>query len=174
MVFQLLDAEGKLRYKEQLRQLLEENDSAFVPPLSARCNTTQTDFQSAIPSNSGVDAYFGQMMKQAILAVLEKDELLGFVSFVENFTSDAIEQVSQPNIYISTVLVQSYARGKGVTKKAYDYLFNNLFPERSIYTRTWSTNTAHIKILSAFDFAEIKRIFNDRGEGIDTVYFARK
>jgi ribosomal protein S18 acetylase RimI-like enzyme len=56
----------------------------------------------------------------------------------------------------------------------YDHLFNEKYADRNIFTRTWSTNTAHISILKKYNFREIHRIENDRGEGIDTVYFSRK
>ena len=55
----------------------------------------------------------------------------------------------------------------------YAHLFDDIFPDRSIFTRTWSTNAAHIKILDKFNFEIIKCIENDRGDGIDTVYFAK-
>ena len=79
-----------------------------------------------------------------------------------------------PNIYLSTLMLKSEARGKHLTQKMYDYLFNNLYADRSIFTRTWSTNGAHLRILEKFDFKLIKTIPNDRGVGIDTVYFALK
>ena len=65
------------------------------------------------------------------------------------------------------------ARGKGLTQKMYDFLFNNLYANSNIFTRTWSTNFAHLKILTKFGFELIKTIPNDRGENIDTVYFAK-
>jgi RimJ/RimL family protein N-acetyltransferase len=56
----------------------------------------------------------------------------------------------------------------------YEHLFFTLFPTHHLFTRTWSTNAAHIAILGKFGFSQIARIENDRGEGIDTVYFAKK
>ena len=112
-------------------------------------------------------------MEQKILAMLENGKLLGFVSFRENFTSDVVKEETLPNIYISTLVVRSEARGMGLTKKAYAYLFESLYPERHVFTRTWSTNNAHIRILSGFGFSELKRIPNDRGAGIDTVYYCK-
>jgi len=79
-----------------------------------------------------------------------------------------------PNIYLSTLILSTESRGKGVTKKLYAHLFNELYPDKSIFTRTWSTNLAHIKILDYFSFEEIARLENDRGNGIDTVYFAKR
>ena len=55
-------------------------------------------------------------------------------------------------------------------------MYASLFEEYkdvNIFTRTWSTNMAHIKILSKFDFEKMSVIENDRGEGIDKVYFKK-
>ena len=171
MEFCLLDSCGKKKYRQELLEILEENDKAFVPPLSQRTNTTQTALQGNTVGS--IALYLNGVMEQKILAMLEGEKLLGFVSFRENFVSDVIEEESLPNIYISTVVVRAKARGRSLTKKAYAYLFQILYPERRIFTRTWSTNEAHIKILKAFGFTELKRIENDRGAGIDTVYFQK-
>ena len=79
-----------------------------------------------------------------------------------------------PNIYLSTLVLSAESRGKGITKKLYAHLFNELYPEKNIFTRTWSTNAPHIKILDYFGFDEMVRIKNDRGNGIDTVYFENR
>ena len=60
---------------------------------------------------------------------------------------------------------------KYVNQSGYSYLFEK-YSDRPIFTRTWSTNLAHIKILEKFGFSEHLRIKNHRGENIDTVYFA--
>ena len=43
----------------------------------------------------------------------------------------------------------------------YDHLFHTLYPQCSIYTRTWSTNAPHSRILSKFSFEELARLEND-------------
>ena len=77
-----------------------------------------------------------------------------------------------PNIYISTLLVTPCGRGQGLTRKMYEFLFNE-YKNANVFTRTWSTNEAHIKILLGFGFETIKVLENDRGNGIDTVYFKK-
>ena len=171
MQFCLLNGEQKCQYKQRLLQILADNDTAFVPPLSQRTGTTQTDFQSA---GGSICAYFDRMMEQNVLAVFLEGQVVGFVSYIENLTSDVIGEDTLPNLYISTLVLQPETRGMGITKKVYAYLFNELYPERNVFTRTWSTNTAHIKILNSFGFEEIKRIPNDRGAGVDTVYYGKK
>ena len=105
---------------------------------------------------------------------MEEDRVIGLVSFIEDERFEILTEADLPNIYICTVAVSPSARGKGITKKAYHYLFNTVYPQRNLFTRTWSTNVAHTKILSAMGFREFKRILNDRGVGIDTVYYENR
>jgi len=114
------------------------------------------------------------MLREQMLAAVEGERLLGFVTFVENLSCKYFGAESFPNLYICTLLLSPDARGRGITRQMYTYLFDTLYPKHNLFTRTWSTNAAHIKILSRFDFALIARIENDRGAGIDTVYFGKR
>lgn len=172
MEFVLFSDLQKKSYKDELYKMLEDGDRDFVPPLSQRSSTTQQSF--GVGNKNGISAYFNMMLKQNIIGMFENGELLGFLSFIENYKSDFIDDNYENNIYLSTLILSEKTRGKGVTYKLYDYIFNTLYPQKSIFTRTWSTNYAHIKILGKFDFQTIKTIKNDRGNGIDTVYFAKK
>ena len=149
-------------------------DNDFVPPLSARSSTTQKSLVGGKSTDEGLISYMTEMLSQVVLGAFDNGNLLGFVSFKENYISDVISGSDLPNIYLSTLMLKSEARGKNLTQKMYDYLFNTLYTDRSIFTRTWSTNIAHLKILEKFNFKLIKTIKNDRGNGIDTVYFALK
>ena len=162
----LLESE-KEAYKEAILEMMKIADKDFVPPLSSRTSTTQTSFGG----EGGIELYFGEMMKQRLLGAFEGENLFGLVSFRENFESDVVKE--SPNLYISTLFLHPDSRGRGLTKELYSYLFFELYPNRRVFTRTWSTNTAHIKILEFFGFELICRIKNDRGEGIDTVYYKR-
>ncbi len=86
--------------------------------------------------------------------------LLGFVSYKENYLPEHYGMAKMPNIYISTLISAPEARGRGLTKTLYRHLFYERFPDRSVYTRTWSQNAAHIKILNGFGFQEVCRIPN--------------
>ena len=63
-------------------------------------------------------------------------------------------------------------RRRGIARSFYDLLMS-LFPEQTllISTRTWSTNNSHISLLEKMGFTGPLRIENDRGPGIDTVYY---
>ena len=167
MIF--LDEQCKKDWQHQILTLCRNSDQEFIPPLSQRSSTTQGNLIGG--GENGIDAYCTEVLRQPILACIEGDMLLGFVSFKENYTPEHYPDTKLPNIYISTLILSPESRGKGLTKKLYTYLFTERFPNRSIYTRTWSTNAAHLKILRNFGFSEILCIPNHRGIGIDTVYY---
>lgn len=171
MVFELLSEEKKVQFRQQMLEMLRCSDKEFVPPLSARSSTTQADLSGGSASEDGVVPYFREMLKQQILGAFEGDTLLAFVSFREDYTNESVP-VRCPNIYLSTLVMRPEARGKHLTVQMYEHLFFRLYPERNVYTRTWSTNMAHITILGKFGIRELCRLPDDRGPGIDTVYFA--
>ena len=174
MRFELLTKSQKALYREEILGMMRFSDKDFIPPLSARSSTTQKDLSGIRSVENGIELYYSQMEQQQILCVFEGETLLGFVSYRENYTCDQITEDTFPNIYLSTLIVKPEARGKGLTRKMYEYLFWDQYRDRNIFTRTWSTNSAHIKILDGFGFTLIQRLENDRGNGIDTVYFRKK
>lgn len=174
MQFRVLTEQEKLTYKNDVIEMLKGSDKDFIPPLSARTSTTQSDLSATESSEQGLLSYYQEMNKQQILGAFDEQGFIGFVSYRENYLSSEIGEDYLPNIYLSTLVLKPEARGKRVTYQMYDYLFNQLYPNHSIFTRTWSTNVAHIRILSKFDFIEFIRKPNDRGKGIDTVYFCKR
>ena len=172
MVFCVLNEAEKRQYREELLEILSINDKNFVPPLSQRSSTTQSNLQGSA-EKADILPYFNKMMEQNILAMFFEGKLFGFVSYINNYVSDVIGAETHPNIYLSTLALRPETRGMGATKKAYTHLFFERCPACNVYTRTWSTNGPHIHILNGFGFGELKRIPNDRGEGVDTVYFCK-
>lgn len=166
----ILSDNQKESYYEKIQKMLIESDKEFVPPLSARFSTTQTFLSSAPENTDGILAYFNEMKKQKFVVACDKGELCGFVSYIENYESSTVNEL--PNIYISTVIVDRHSRGKALTSAMYKKLFEEY--GNAAFTRTWSTNNAHIKILSALGFEVFKILKDDRGEGIDTIYFKRR
>ena len=168
--FVLFDERLKKEYGDRIYKILYDSDKEFFPPLSERVSTTQSDLK-AQGKSGGIDNYFNAMMAQDGLGIFIDGTLCGYISFIRNYVNEEINGLSYPNIYVSTLVLTAFCRGKGVTKRAYDYLFNEQFANNSVYTRTWSTNYAHIKILKDFNFSEILIKKDDRGDGVDTVYF---
>ncbi len=173
MDFVLLNEQQKEFYSKEILRLMTLSDKDFIPPLSARSSTLQKNLVGECATGD-VKPYYSEMIKQQVLGFIEDGVFLGFVSFKLDYTNDTISEDTLPNVYLSTLVLAEEARGKKITFRAYDYIFNTLYPKRSIYTRTWSTNIPHLKILDKFNFSELKRIKNDRGDGIDTVYFELK
>ena len=169
MTLQHLNDTEKQKYLDGIRNLLVLCDREFVPPISSRISTTQSDL-SQIKVGNGISAYLDALMEQEIICALDNDSLLAFVSYRKDYTCPEIDGSLTPNVYLSTLIVAPDARGGGITRKIYSYLFEK-YSDRPIFTRTWSTNFVHIKILEGFGFSEHHRIKDHRGEGIDTVYF---
>lgn len=168
MEFKILTKEEKILFKADIINMLVESDDEFLPPLSKRTSPRDKTFSHDNVSSDGILSYFNAMIEQEIMVSLDGDRLVGFVSYYENYESG-----QKPNIYVSTLIVAKAARGLGITSTMYSYLFDKLYSDRYVYTRTWSTNIAHTKILSRFGFSEFNRIKDERGIGIDTVYFVR-
>lgn len=173
MDIELLSRQEQEKYYDEILEMLIAADGDFVPPLSSRSSTTQSVLTASEKIGGGVVSYFEELKKQRTLAATEDGKLIAFVSFKEDFVNDKIKNEDVPNIYISTLLVKPEGRGKGLTQKMYDILFKQ-YENINIFTRTWSTNAAHIKILSKFDFETLCVLKNDRGNGIDTVYFVKR
>ncbi len=55
----------------------------------------------------------------------------------------------------------------------YDKLFE-ISKDDFVATRTWSTNNSHMHLLDKKGFDLVSRLINDRGNNIDTVYYAKK
>lgn len=174
MDFLLLNDAQKKEYRTQIFDIMLACDKDFVPPLSARFSTADTNFSAQTGAENGINAYFEDMMGEHVLAAVENGVLLGFVTYKEDYTCPQITKSTFPNLYICTLLLSPAARGRGLTTKMYAYLFDVLCPTRNLFTRTWSTNHAHIKILTRLGFDLIARLENDRGDGIDTVFYGKK
>ena len=158
---------------EQILKILTNCNSEFVPPLTLRSSTTQGEFSDISEGSNDIPyAYFEGIKEQKMLVAEACGKVAGFMSFKTDFNSDVITGEFLPNIYISTVITDKAMRHKGVTKSLYGALLEK-YEKRNIFTRTWSTNTAHTSLLTSLGFREFKRISNDRGNGIDTVYYKR-
>lgn len=173
MEIKITDRQEQSRYYDEILKLLSASDEEFVPPLSARCSTTQKDLSQKEKTGQGVLQYFENMKEQRIMVATEADKLLAFVSFREDYTNEEISEKDFPNIYISTLIVSPEGRGKRLAQSMYKVLFEK-YKSANIFTRTWSANTAHIAILSKLQFETLKVLKDHRGKGIDTVYFVKR
>lgn len=172
MEIRILDKEEQKSIYNDAYRMLEAADHEFVPALSCRSSSTQKNLLEHVKNIDGIKQYFEQLKGQRFAAAFEDGKLIAFVSYKENYSCAEIPKNELPNIYISTLVASPSARGKGVTKALYGTLFSE-YETSNVFTRTWSTNFAHIKILQNFGFEVIKVLENDRGNGINTIYFKK-
>ncbi len=163
---------AKKAYLSDIRQMLALCDKEFVPPLSGRASTTQSDLSPTQSLDADIDKYFQVVASQPAIIAIEGGRVVGLMSFRMDYVCECIDKAFAPNLYITTVLVHPQYRHKGIAGKLYDAIIAK-FPKRYLFTRTWSTNLAHIRILLSMGFHEHYSISNDRGPGIDTVYYCR-
>lgn len=176
-----IDADTELA--KSIYEILISCDKEFIPPLSTRNATTQTDFNSIMSYVPPYQYWIGILKQQNILAFVD-DCLVGFMSFkynykIGNWFSVKIRE-NDVNNYISTICIHKDYRRLGIARKMYDYIENNLpneYKSNYVSTRTWSTNINHIKLLYQCNFALIHTIPNDREYNnlkFDTLYFRKK
>lgn len=173
MEFKILTPNEQAQYYDEILEMLYMSDDEFVPPLSARSSTTQKDLTSSQKTDDGILQYFEEMKSQRFMVALEGGKVMAFVSYRENYINNEITEAYTPNIYLSTLIMRPEARGKGLTKTMYSLLFKE-YETGYICTRTWSTNIAHKKILDFYNFSTFATLPDDRGKGIDTVYFMKE
>lgn len=160
------------REKAHIWELLQESEQSFVPPLSCRNSTKQNSFQSEKAEN-GLQSYYDSMMAQEFILAYENDRVVGFMTYIENYHLPYENETVAACDYISTIIVKPAYQHQGICMQMYKELFSVSDANR-FATRTWSQNYAHIGLLMKLNFIETYRIADDRGKGIDTVYFAKE
>lgn len=151
--------------------LLCEVDSEFIPHLSNRDSSAFT-FDSELINEVKPESYFEEIKLQKFILAFEENTLLGFLTYKENYETRIKRGLILKGDYITTVAIGKKYRGKGIGLKMYLKLID-ISKGMPIYTRTWSTNQSHIKILDKLGFSLTHLIKNERGLGIDTVYFLK-
>ncbi|MDO5728994.1 MAG: N-acetyltransferase [Actinomycetaceae bacterium] len=168
--------------KTAVADLVAHADHEFIPPLSSRSSTTQQRLDLTIDSSqtASTDAYCRELETQSfVFAVASgdtataKENIIAFLSYRPHTT--LFDRKRPLSHYVSTIIVDPHYRGQGVAQRLYNALFAIADEQGvSVSTRTWSTNNAHIALLKKNHFNLITTIPNDRGEGLDTVYYERQ
>ena len=159
-------------YMNQVWELLKKIDKEFIPPLSTRKSTHQKELNTPNTQSEEPVEYFRQMKEQKIILALEKDKVGGFLTYISEFKLE-IGNETMISEYVSTIGVDPAYRKKGIAQSLYKKLIENS-PGKRITTRTWSLNKSHLHILEEMGFELLVTIKNDRGRGIDTVYYTRR
>ena len=150
--------------------LLTLCDKEFIPPLSHRDSTIQNNLKNNKKHEVIPTQYFSHIKDQSAFVIEDNKHVVGFMSFKKNYICEEITASSFPNIYITTIIVHPDYRNKGITNSFYEKMISE-FKDHNVFTRTWSTNDSHIHILLSLKFYEYCRKKDDRGYGIDTVYY---
>ena len=133
-------------FYEGVFELLKATEAEFVPPLHARCSTTQKDLShtsfSEDEKERNLRAYFDAMLSQQFIIAAEGDEVVGFLSF----------RKGEEENYISTIAVSPALRKHGIGRMMYESLFEVIGEKATYTTRTWETNEYHQRILKRLGF----------------------
>lgn len=164
--------------------ILCQCDHEFVPSLSSRNSSAQTNLSGltdpVIHTAENKEAakpytYFDELKHQHFILAELDGKVTGFLTFKPDYICGALQDFGLSN-YITTVCVNLKYRGQGILKSLYDHMENNLplsVKCSRITTRTWSQNDAQIHTLLKRGYELLKTLDNDRGEGIDTMYFGK-
>lgn len=161
--------------KKEIWELLMACDQDFVPPLSKRTSSAQkmwgvdTDFSKS----QGPKAYFEEMIRQQFVILKEKEKIIGFVTFKIKDMSVEVPGNLAAN-YITTLCIDPAHRGKHLAEHLYVFLEKELPDEvraSCLTLRTWSTNKVQLHILKKMGYVCCNVLRDDRGQGVDTLYF---
>ncbi|RQG91810.1 GNAT family N-acetyltransferase [Natrarchaeobius chitinivorans] len=168
------------RYSEAIKRLLVVVDDEFVPPLSAREGTTQrsglsdAERETNAEVSEAIETYHEACLEQHLILCHDDGELAGFMSFRDGYETPELGSF-QPSNYVSTIAVDPEFRREGLARRMYGTILSDLPEEITspyVSTRTWSSNESHLSLLAELGFQEVETIPDDRGDGVDTVYYA--
>ncbi|MEU8134211.1 GNAT family N-acetyltransferase [Streptodolium elevatio] len=158
----------------ELATMFAEVADDFVPPLTSRAGTTQSELREQSPGTPVSDRYLKEMLRQDLFMTWHKGRLAGFLSFRTDHHDSRYADLC-PCLYVSTIAIRRRHRRHGIARSLYRELFDlpaHLPPW--VVLRTWSTNHSHLELLRHLGFDGILRLQDDRAPGVDTVYLAAK
>lgn len=162
-------------HRAAVRRLLAAANDSFVPPLTApeRAGMSRASGQ---PGPTDIEDYVDACVERPMIGALDDGRLVGFASFEPMVDSEPLADYTPTN-HLTVLVVDEAFRNQGIATEFYRYLFESLPAEHhqsAVSTKTWSTNKAHLAVLDALDFECVHRVSDDRGPGVDTVYYARR
>ena len=159
------------RHAVEVRRLLESCGDEFVPPLSTRMSTHQTDLRCLEGTGTRPGEYFSELSHQPFALALSDGRVVAFLSFIEGYPVMRGEK-RLVTTYVTTICVAPEWRHRGIATGLYRVL-ERCSSSRYFSVRTWSTNAAQVTLLQSLGYRELSRIRDDRSEGIDTIYFLK-
>lgn len=164
------------KQKNEIWELLRAYDREFIPPLSARNSAFKKipggDGNLTI-NEDGPVVYFDEILNYKFVLALLDGKVVGFMTYIPNHTVEVEGKEPFVAEYASTAIVSSECRGQGAMKRFYQTIIDEN-PGKNVATRTWSGNAAHLNVLAKHGFELHATLKDDRGPGIDTVYYIRR
>ncbi|MGN0328343.1 MAG: GNAT family N-acetyltransferase [Lachnospira sp.] len=162
--------------KKEVYMILKECNEDFVPFLTKRSSTFQQNWSCTEETEQGIDAYIEEIEKQNNVLLKRNGKVIAFLSFRTPYTCRELKQYNKI-CYLTTICILKEYRGQKIAPQIYGqaerYIKDN-YPDHIMALRTWSTNAAQLHMMEKLGFDCVARLNNDRGEGIDTVYFVKK
>ncbi|WP_407355466.1 GNAT family N-acetyltransferase [Methanolobus sp. WCC5] len=158
--------EAKKEDNLQVKGFIELVDNDFYPPLSKRGGGIPERIKKCLDTP---DANF------LVASLMGRDrpdppeEFIGMVGYTRNWKSD-------DSAYINFLATHPEHRNAGVSKALCLRLEEELVEQdvKTIYLCTWSGNPAAIKFYERLGYYSYTVVLNDRGIGIDTIYYKKK
>ena len=95
----------KEAYLADIMELLSLCDQEFIPPLSARSSTIQSNLGPQGGKREGPVAYFENIQHQPAFLAVDDGRVVGFMSLKKNYVCEEIPPSHSPNVYVTTVTV---------------------------------------------------------------------
>ena len=146
--------------KQDIFTLLTAREADFVPPISKRGGRTPEE---------NIEAYFEHLLTMKFAIAQEDGKVIGYLAYEPEHY---YEYTNESVLYMSSAVVDPMFRGRHILEEMYALCFQEA-GKRPVATRTWSTNAVQMHVLPKLGFTVAERIKNDRGEGIDSLYFIR-
>lgn len=100
---------------DQIWELVCAYNDAFVPPLSARENSYQSNLADRGMENAQPVFYFEALKEQSFLLAVNNHQVAGFMSFKNHYESQDLNDGVQTT-YVTTIIVDKAYRGRGLTR----------------------------------------------------------
>lgn len=171
--YEMRDCLSDEREQEEVLAVLRECDNDFVPPLSCRRSTHQRCLLKTGKNPEGVRAYFNEICRQHTMLLKKNREVIGFLSFQRPYSCPELSSYKKVT-YLTTLCIKNAYRGRGLSRSIYKNVLsyiNEKYPKDVIAFRTWTTNQAQMHLAKELNMQLAARIKDDRGIGIDTVYY---
>ena len=160
------------RHAAEVRRLLESCGDEFVPPLSTRTSTHQTDLYGREGQGTQTGGYFFELEQQPFILALSGARVVAFLSYIVGYPVECGGGCLL-TMYVTTICADPEYRHRGIATALYRFL-ERRSSSGYLSVRTWSTNVAHMTLLRSLGYQELVRIHDDGGRGIDTVYYLKE